>query len=163
MSLSSFYYHNVVGSNFRMTNPQAAIGIAQLGRISEFFKLRKKIFDYYDKRLKKVNYITFLPKNRWSKNSLWLYTIIIQNLSRKRRDMLIKKLLAKGIETRPGFVPFNQMKIYKKFCLGSFPISKKISENSLSLPTTGISKYDQDYIILELFAELEKLNKHKNE
>ena len=41
---------------------------------------------------------------------------------------MIKKLLAKGIETRPGFVSFNQMKIYKKYCKGLFPNSEKISQ-----------------------------------
>ena len=144
-----------------MTNPQAAIGLAQLNRINEFYESRKKIFDYYDKNLNEFNSIKFLPKNNWSKNSLWLYTIIIQNFKKKRRDILIKKLLAKGIETRPGFVSFNQMKIYKKFCKGSFPISEKISESSLSLPTTSVSDKDQDYIISQLSTEIEKLSKVK--
>ncbi len=157
MSPKTFYYHNVVGSNFRMTNPQAAIGLAQLNRINEFYKSRKKIFDYYNKKLNKSNLIKFLPKNKWSKNSLWLYTIIIQNFKKKKRDILIKRLLAKGIETRPGFVSFNQMKIYKKYCKGLFPISEKISESSLSLPTTSISYKDQDYIISQLFNEIKKI------
>ena len=53
MSSKNFYYHTISGSNYRMTNPQAAIGLAQLGRINEFYKSRKKIFDYYNKKLNK--------------------------------------------------------------------------------------------------------------
>ena len=161
MSSKVFYYHTITGSNFRMTNPQAAIGLAQLNRINEFYKSRKKIFDYYDKKLSSFKFIKFLPKNKWSKNSLWLYTIIIQNFKKQKRDTLIKKLLAKGIETRPGFVSFNQMKIYKKYCKGAFPYSEKISQSTLSLPTTNISNKDQDYIISQLTDEINKLNKAK--
>ena len=156
MSSKVFYYHTITGSNFRMTNPQAAIGLAQLNRINEFYKERKKIFDYYNKNLNKFNFIEFLPKNNWSKNSLWLYTIIIKDLKKKYRDILIKKLLAKGIETRPGFVSFNQMNIYKKYCKGSFTVSKKISDQSISLPTTKINYSDQDYIISQLLNEINK-------
>ena len=161
MSSKDFYYHTIAGSNYRMTNPQAAIGLAQLNRIKEFHKLRKKIFDYYNKKLSNFKFIKFLPKNKWSKNSLWLYTIIIQNFKKQKRDTLIKKLLAKGIETRPGFVSFNKMKIYKKYCKGAFPNSEKISQSTLSLPTTNISYKDQDYIISQLTDEINKLNKAK--
>ena len=161
MSSRTFYFHTIAGSNYRMTNPQAAIGLAQLNRINEFYLSRKKIFDYYDKNLAKFNLISFLPKNKWSKNSLWLYTIIIKNFKKKNRDTLIKKLLAKGIETRPGFVSFNQMKIYQKYCKGPFLVSEKISESSLSLPTTSITYRDQDYIISQLLTEINNLYKVK--
>ena len=161
MSSKDFYYHTIDGSNYRMTNPQAAIGLAQLNRINEFYKSRKKIFDYYNKKLRSFKFIKFLPENKWSKNSLWLYTIIIQNFKKQKRDNLIKKLLAKGIETRPGFVSFNQMKIYKKYCKGAFPNSEKISQSTLSLPTTNLSNKDQDYIISQLSDEINKLNKAK--
>ena len=50
-----------------MTNPLAAIGLAQLNRINEFYKSRKKIFDYYNKKLSYYKFIKFLPKNKWSK------------------------------------------------------------------------------------------------
>ena len=46
------------------------------------FIYREKNFDYYDKNLAKFNLISFLPKNKWSKNSLWLYTIIIKNFKK---------------------------------------------------------------------------------
>ena len=53
------------------------------------------------------------------------------------------------------------MKIYKKYCKGAFPNSEKISQNTLSLPTTNISNKDQDYIISQLSDEINKLNKTK--
>ena len=53
------------------------------------------------------------------------------------------------------------MEIYKKYCKGSFSVSKKISESSLSLPTTSINYEDQNYIILQLLTEIKKLYKVK--
>ena len=91
MSSKDFYYHTIAGSNYRMTNPQAAIGLAQLNRINEFYKSRKKIFDYYNKKLSSFKFIKFLPKNKWSKNSLWLYTIIIQNFKKAEEGYFNKK------------------------------------------------------------------------
>ena len=51
------------------------------------------------------------------------------------------------------------MNIYKKYCKGAFPHSEKISQSSLSLPTTNVSYKDQDYIISQLSYEIDKLNK----
>ena len=53
------------------------------------------------------------------------------------------------------------MKIYKKYCKGLFPNSEKISQSTLSLPTTNISHEDQDYIISQVSDEIIKLNKFK--
>jgi len=157
MSRKRFYFHETVGSNYRMTNIQAAIGISQLKKIKSLILSRRRIFQYYNKRLRKFNYIKLLPENNWSTNSYWLYTILIENLGTKRREKLIKNLLKKGIETRPAFYPFNSMNIYKKYCSGSYKFSVKIANNSISLPSTSISQYDQDLIINILIKEINKL------
>lgn len=157
MSKNIPYYHVEIGSNYRMTNPQAAIGLAQLKRINEFYKLRKKIFDYYYKKLSKTNFFDFLPKNNWSTNSLWLFTVIIKQINRVKRDLLIKRLLSVGIETRPGFVSFSQMELYKKYCKGSFDVSEEISNKSISLPTSALNFNDQDFIISNLVSQIKKI------
>lgn len=158
MSKNKFYFHEIIGSNYRMTNIQAAIGISQLKKINSLIFKRKKIFEYYDKILRKHNFINLLPKNKWSKNSYWLYTILIQDLGIKKREKLIDNLLKKGIETRPGFYPFNMMKIYKKYCKGNFKFSENIALNSISLPSSGINNSDQEFIANTLIKEFKKLN-----
>ena len=64
-----------------MTNIQAAIGVAQLDRIKDFLKSRKNVFKIYDNLFGKHEDIDLLPKNNWSQNSLWLYTILINTLN----------------------------------------------------------------------------------
>ena len=119
---------------------------------------RKKIFKIYDNKLKELKKITLLPKNNWSKNSYWLYTILIKNINRKIRDKLIINMQNKGIECRPGFYSLSLMKPFKKYSKGSYLISNDLSERSLSLPTTNINRQQQNFIIKTFVAELKKIN-----
>ena len=155
------YYHTKVGNNYRMTNIQAAIGLGQLEKINKFIKLRKKIFINYNKRFQNYNFFNLLPNNNWSTNSYWLYTVVIKKIGRSKRDLLIKKLIKHGIDTRPGFVNFNKMKIYKKFCKGSYKNSEYISANSISLPSSHIDESQQNFIATTFIKELHKIYKYE--
>ena len=157
-STSKMFWHDFAGFNFRMTNIQAAIGVAQLDRINTFLRLRKKVFKIYDSLFEKHDDIILLPKNKWSQNSLWLYTILITSLNEVKRDLLIKKLAKLGIETRPGFYPLNTMDAYKKFGKGSYPNTEKISFISISLPSSAsLMKHDISYIYETVISEKKKL------
>lgn len=162
-SVKKNYWHDFAGFNFRMTNLQAAVGVAQLKRISFLLKSRKIIFDNYDKLFKNNSLIGLLPKNNWSTNSYWFYTILISNIGEFRRDKLMKVLNLKGIETRPGFYPLNSMKPYKKYGKGSYPISNKIGLNSISIPTSiNLTMKDQKLIYNQITSSIKKIMKVKN-
>jgi perosamine synthetase len=153
------YYHEVAGYNFRMTNMQAAIGVAQMKKIEFLINKRKEIFKIYDDRFKDIPEITLLPKNEWSENSYWLYTLLIKDISKEKRDKLLNRMQNKGIECRPGFYSLNLMEPFKKFAKGDYNISNKLSESSISLPTSSIDKIDQDFISETLLSEIENINK----
>ena len=78
------YYHEYAGSNFRMTNMQASIGVAQLNIIDKLLKIRKKVFKIYNSYFCNYSYLTLIPNNNWSENSYWLYTLIINNIGQKK-------------------------------------------------------------------------------
>ena len=151
------YYHEHVGYNFRMTNMQAAIGVAQMEKIEILLKKRKDIFTNYDELLKNEKLLTLLPKNDWSENSYWLYTLIINGIKRADRDKLLNNMQNKGIECRPGFYSLNLMEPFKKFRKGNYPISNQLSETTLSLPTTSVNKEGQKYITDTLTSELKNI------
>jgi perosamine synthetase len=156
MSDSKRYFHEVVGSNFRMTNIQAAIGLAQLERLRLIFKKKNIINRLYYKELKKIKSVDLIePKNDY-KNSYWLFTISLNNKSDISRDDLMKKLLLKGIETRRIFYPANEMPIYKKYFdkKDKYLVSDLFSKNTLSLPS---------YPIMSLSAVREVINELKKE
>ena len=138
---------------------QAAIGVGQIKRIKSLLKLRKRIFQNYDKAFKKFKSVECLPSNSWSTNSYWLYTLIIKNINEHKRDNLIRRLIEKGIECRPGFGPLNIMKPYRKYSNGSYPVSKFLSFSSISLPTSELTSLEQNYIIKIFKQEVNFLKK----
>ncbi len=159
-SIKKNYWHDFVGYNFRMTNLQAAVGVAQLKKINFLLKKRKKIFYNYDRLFKNDSIVKLLPKNDWSTNSYWFYTIFISNIGEKRRDKLMRILNLKGVETRPGFYPLNSMKPYKKYGKGSYPISKKLGLNSMSIPTSiNLTLKDQKLIYNLITLSIKKIMK----
>lgn len=158
MSQSGSYKHEYVGYNFRMTNMQAAIGLAQLKRVNVFIKRRKNVFNYYNNNLNKNKRITFLPNNEWSENSYWSYTVKINNLGLQKRDKLLEQLKKRGIECRPAFYPLNLMNPYKIFGHEKYEVTQEISFNSISLPTSNdLSKTEVDYISSIFLDELKKI------
>ena len=132
MSLNKKYWHEIVGYNYRLTNLQAAIGVAQLERIDTILRNRQKIEDEYRKNLSGIDFIEFqrndLPKR---KKIVWLVSLLIKN---KKRDLYVRRLQQKGIDVRPFFYPLSSIKIYKKYVF-SAKNSVDISRAGISFPT----------------------------
>ena len=156
-SLKKQFWHDNAGFNFRMTNIQAALGVAQMKKINKFISKRKMIFKFYNDKLKKSDKIKFLPSNSWSENSYWYYTILINNIGKFQRNRLIKTLKSYGIETRPCFYPLNTMEPYKKYAQGTYKVSYNIGQNAITLPTFySLEKKQQSYIVKILLKILKK-------
>jgi perosamine synthetase len=132
MSAEKRYWHDVVGFNYRMTNLQAAIGVAQLERIEDIHKNRKEYEDFYRETLSEKNY-TFQSDLKGRRRITWLVSFLVDKNT--NREEYIGNLKEKGIDARPFFYLLSDMDIYKKYCHKSTPVSKKISTLGLSLPT----------------------------
>jgi perosamine synthetase len=153
MSPQKRYWHEYPGFNFRMTNMQAAVGVAQMDRIEEFIKRRKIVFKTYDGMLDGRHNISLLPKNKWSENSYWLYTIVLNGYEDDTRDQLIIQLGYRGIDARPGFYPMHLMNPYREFANGTYPVSSYLSANSISLPSSPRLSNKEIRHIVEIFLE----------
>jgi len=144
------YWHLVVGFNYRMTNLQAAIGVAQLQKIERFIKKKREIAKLYAEELSSVDGITLHPEMPWAKCVYWLYSILVDKKI-KKKDEIVKELLKRGIEARNFFYPLHKMPIYRKYCRGSYEISSRISESGLNLPSSvKLSERDINYIAEQL-------------
>ena len=140
-----------------MTNMQAAIGVAQIKKIDILLKNKKKIFEYYDNKFRDNSRIFLLPKNSWSENSYWIYTIRIKGFSETKRDKFIINLKNRGVDCRPGFYPLHLMKPYKPYAKGDLKNSISVSKNSVSLPSApNLTHQDQDFISKIFYQELDK-------
>jgi len=142
--------HKDIGYNYRMTNLQASIGLAQLERIEYFVEKHRKNAYYYNSLLKDVNGITLPPEASWAKNVYWMYTILIDK--RKTgisRDELMIELEKCGIDTRATFLPIHlQPPYFNMFRDEKHPVAEYLSSTGMNLPSGNtLSKEDIEYTV----------------
>lgn len=136
MSPTKRYWHEEVGFNYRMTNLQGAIGVAQMERVEIFVNAKQRIAKSYNSFLSKIAGVTVPPLAPWAESSYWLYTFIIDPKVGISREELMNKLLLNGVETRPVFYPLHEMPPYSKYAKGTYPVSVQVSHNGMSLPSS---------------------------
>ena len=130
------FWHDVIGFNYRMTNLQAAVGVAQLKKLDEFIGRKKAIARWYSEELKELaerDLFTLHPEMPWAKCVYWMYCILVEDKFGMSRDELMKKLEEKGIETRPFFYPMHVMPPYKND--ERFPVAEETSRKGINLPS----------------------------
>ncbi|MBI5079619.1 DegT/DnrJ/EryC1/StrS family aminotransferase [Candidatus Wolfebacteria bacterium] len=149
---SIYYYHPIVGYNFRMTSLQAALGVAQLKRIGHFLKIRTAHEKMYRKLLACVSGIEFSPKPDNTHPIYWMHNILIGG-TKANRDKLMKELEKYNIETRPFFYPIHKMPPYLKYAKGSFPVAEYLSKTGISLPSSVNLKREE---IIYVSGEIKK-------
>jgi len=149
MDLKKQYWFKVVGYNYRMTNVQAALGLAQLENIKKFINQRRKIADLYNKYLADVDGITLPIEKPYAKHSYWMYSILVNDST--NRDRLMRFLKVRGIETRPFFYPMHTMPVHKKVGTDDLKISEKVSKKGINLPTFfGLKKKEIKFIAYKI-------------
>jgi perosamine synthetase len=135
------FVHDRLGWNLRMTNLQAALGLAQLERLDEFIDKKRKIGHLYNKLLSNIEGLQLpVVKTDYADNIYWVFGLIIDKKFGDAETMM-EKLAKSGIGTRPFFYPMNQQPILLKlgyFNNLKFPISEKIYRQGFYLPS-GLS------------------------
>lgn len=144
------FLHYYVGFNYRMTNIQAAIGVAQFAKIDKFIKRKRHIASSYSSQLRDVGGITLPSEMPWAKNVYWVYGILIEDEFGLSRDEVMQELAERGIETRTFFIPMHQEPFFQKLGLfrgGSYPVAEEISRKGLYLPNgVALTEEQIEYI-----------------
>ncbi|MFF3445111.1 DegT/DnrJ/EryC1/StrS family aminotransferase [Streptosporangium sp. NPDC002721] len=132
------FIHKKLAYNFRMTNMQAAVALAQLEQIDEILAIRKRIENHYDSGLDGIDGVTIMPP----RDVLWMYDIRVE-----RREELREFLTDAGIETRPFFQPMSRQPMYRTPDWPSLNAAR-FAADGLYLPTDpGLTESDQDWVI----------------
>jgi perosamine synthetase len=134
MSKEKRYWHTEVGYNYRMTNIQAALGLAQLERIDEIIRKKRQIFEWYREYLKDIAGIKLNPEKEWAKNVFWMVCLLVENFDEDKRDRFMRFLREKGIDTRPFFYPCSMMPMYKNSKIKN-KVSYEIYKKGIILPS----------------------------
>lgn len=148
------FVHYDLGWNYRITNLQAAVGLAQLEKLNKIVKAKRKIGDFYNKKLDKYKNINLpITKTKYAKNIYWVYTILLSQESKLTAEKVCSELTRKGIDTRRMFYPLNKQPVLKKFGVKkqTCPIAEKLYKYGFYLPSgLGIKKKDQTRVIKNL-------------
>jgi perosamine synthetase len=137
---SKGYYHPEIGFNYRMTNIEAALGIAQAERLEEFLEKKRALNALYREELKKVKGIRFQEPYSGARSSWWLTCVTFD----KDLDIvgLQKKLKDKDIPTRRIFMPLVEFPPYRQYKAGNYNNAYAIYEHGLCLPSSTLNAED---------------------
>lgn len=137
------FLHEEVGFNYRMTNVQAAIGLAQLERVETYVAARRKNAQLYTSLLKSVPGITTPPEKPWAKNVYWMYGVLVQDTFGMSMLELADKLAKKGIETRTFFINMHKQPMYQTEEYpfhdrhGHYPAAEELEKKGIYLPSSS--------------------------
>lgn len=151
------YWHELIGFNYRMTNMQAAVGIAQLKKLDKFIKRRREIAKVYNELLEDVKGLTLPPEMPWAKNVYWLYSMLVDKRTYGvNRDKLAEKLAKHGIETRHFFYPLHVMPPYRVYANSAYPVTEKLAEAGINLPSSTNLRDEEIYRIVKVIRDLQR-------
>jgi perosamine synthetase len=151
------FLHRYIGFNYRMTNLQAAIGVAQMGIVDESVETRRRNARFYNSLLKDVEGIALPPEASWAKNVYWMYTVLVENSFGTERDKLMAFLKEKGIDTRSAFYPIHIQPVYAKQYKGEkYPVAEKLGRKGVNLPSGNTLTKNQIRFIVETIASAKR-------
>ena len=156
------FWHREIGFNYRMTNIQAALGLAQFEQIETLIKKRRNNARIYNSLLSKIRGLTLPVELNETKNVYWMYGLLVDQAFGMGRDRLIQKLYEKGIETRTFFWPMHQQPILRKMGLfpgERYPVAEDIAKRGLYLPSSSGLKRQEIECICNVIQKLGRNNK----
>lgn len=154
------YYHREIGYNFRMTNMQAAVGVAQLEKIEEFIVKKRSIGKLYTQLLEDIEELQLpLEKTDYSDNIYWVYGIILDDRLPMDNTVFMEKLAQNRIGTRSFFWPMHEQPVFRNMGLfqnESYPVAERIARRGLYLPSGLKITEEQIFFVAERVKKIVK-------
>lgn len=154
-STERHFWHKYIGFNYRMTNLQAAVGLAQVEQFDDLTEMRRRNAQAYTQRLRDIPGITTPPEAEWAKNVFWMYGITIDEAAfGMSRDALRRVLADHGVETRTFFIPMHMQPIYWNAYKGErYPVAERLCRDGLYLPSASSLSLSEIEYVTEVVRE----------
>lgn len=139
------FYHEELGYNFRLTNMQAALGVAQVERMDEIVARKRRMGQNYNQMLADIPQLRLPVEEPWAKNVYWMYGIVLAEESGVDAAEFARRLTAKGMETRPFFLGMHEQPVLKQrglFVGEHYPVAERLARQGLYLPS-GLALTDE--------------------
>lgn len=153
---SQRFYHEELGWNFRMTNIQAALGVAQLERAQSFAEKKRAMGKLYQELLQPLNQYLELPlaATSYAENIYWVFGLVLKDSVPFDAAEVMKKLGSLGVGTRPFFWPMHEQPVFKKlglFAQESCPVAERIARRGFYIPSgLAITKEEIEFVVTQL-------------
>jgi len=146
------YVHDEIGYNFRLTNIQASLGVAQLEQLPSIVKRKKEIYDFYQKTIENIDGLSLSKVPDYAENNHWLNLLQIENkVYNENREVLMKRLEENGIQTRPVWKLNHEQKSYKDCQYYKIEQANELVEKSLCLPSSSnLTNKNLEMIVCQL-------------
>ncbi len=133
------FVHERLGWNLRMTNMQAALGLAQLERLDEFIKRKRAMGNRYNELLKNLGCAQLpLTNTSYAENIYWVYGLVLNAATGLNAESIMKSLAIKGVGTRPFFCPMHQQPVLQRMGLfknEKYPVAEKLYSHGFYIPS----------------------------
>jgi len=132
------FWHSELGHNFRMTNLQAAIGLAQVERIEEHLVRKRRMAALYREGLRDVACLHLPVERPKVKNVYWMFAVVLDESVPFDAAVLAVRLREQGVDTRPFFVGMHEQPVFRErglFTGERYPVTERISRRGLYLPS----------------------------
>lgn len=132
------FYHTELGHNFRLTNVQAAIGLAQVERFDALVARKRQVAAAYTEHLRDTPGLSLPAEEPWARNVYWMYGLVVDEHTGLDAPSLARRLVERGVETRPFFLGMHEQPALLR--LGFFegarcPVAERLARQGLYLPS----------------------------
>lgn len=143
------YVHQAIGYNYRLTNIQAALGVAQMERLPEFLAAKRRIAARYADGLAALPGIESMHEAPWADSAWWMYTIRVEERAYgMSARALMQEMTARNIQTRPLWQPLHLSPAHGGSPRRDCPVAEEWNHRALSLPCSiGLPEADQERVI----------------
>ena len=132
------FLHTEIGHNYRLTNLQAAIGVAQVDRVEDHIRRKRKMAGIYRDRLSDLSQISLPVEREWAKNVYWMYCLVLADDVGFDAVEFARRLRARGIDTRPLFLGMHEQPVLRErglFAGSSYPVTERLARRGLYVPS----------------------------
>jgi aminotransferase in exopolysaccharide biosynthesis len=143
-----YYTHDEIGYNYRMTNLQAALGLAQLEQLEDFIKVKKDNYEFYKNEVQEIPGLRILDFKDTIRPNYWFYALYVEQGYALNRDQIIKYLASKKIQARPIWGLISDQRPYEGSQTYKIDKAKQYLDNVVNIPcSSNLSREDAAYVI----------------
>jgi len=132
------FLHHELSGNYRLTNMQAALGVAQLERMDGILQKKRWLGETYDRLLSDVKGIQLPVTKPWARHVFWMYGLLVDEGTGLDAAALSGRLAERGVETRPFFLGMHEQPVFRERGLFQgelYPVAERIARQGLYLPS----------------------------